>query len=163
QQRPHGTVRRERSRARFARAIEDEGDEGVAGEVVGDVVAGVIGSRLFLVDKRLEDAAEHAGGDRVGGAVWGVVELPSEVVEEAEQPGEGLVRNVEIRVVALQRVRGEEAAYERGDLPEELAETARAFLPWAEAVLKQRAQEAAVERSGPLLLELAAQVAGIVV
>src|SRR5262245_41319679 len=59
-------------------------------------------------------------------------------------------------------MQGEEAACERGDLPEQLAEAARAFrCARTEAVLEQRAQEAAVESSGSLLLELAAQVAGI--
>ena len=52
-------------------AVEEEGDDGVAADVAGDVLLGVIGAHLLLVDVFLKDVAEYVGVDLVVGCAAG--------------------------------------------------------------------------------------------
>ena len=99
-------------------AVEEEGDDGVAADVAGDVLLGVVGAHLLLVDVFFEDVAEHVGVDLVVVSQGAVVEMPLVGVEEGEYPLKCFVGNGDVRVVVLQIVDVEKAAVEVGDLAE---------------------------------------------
>ena len=128
------------------RLVEEEGDDCVAADVAGDVLLGVVGAHLLLVDVLFEDVAEHVGVDLVVVAQGPVVEVPLVGVEEVEDLLEGVVRDVDVRVAALQFVDVEEAAVEVGDLTDQGDQVRVAFgLGLAQPLVEQFQKEAVVE------------------
>ena len=97
QQPPDATARRSKAiLAASARArVEQEGDDRVLADVVGDVLLGVVGPHLLLVDVLLEDVAQHIGVDLVVGAQRALVEVPVVRVEEVEELLEGRVGDLD--------------------------------------------------------------------
>ena len=67
------------------RGIEQIGDDRVLADVAGDVLLGVVGPHLLLVDVLLEDVAQHVGVDFVVGAQGALVQVPVIGVEEVEK------------------------------------------------------------------------------
>ena len=92
EQTPYTPARREGDCATLLGAVEEEGDDGVAADVAGDVLLGVVGAHLFLVDVFFEDVAEHIGVDLVVIAQGAVVEMPLVGVEEGERSARRLRR-----------------------------------------------------------------------
>ena len=103
-------------------AIKEEGDDGVAADVAGDVLLGVVGAHLLLVDVFFENVAEHVGVDLVVLAQGAVVEVPLVGVEEVEDLLESVVGDVDAGIVALQLVHVEETAVEVGDFAEQYSQ-----------------------------------------
>ena len=99
QQPPHAAVRPEGHREFLLSGVEQEGDDGVPGDVAGDVLLGVVGSHLLLVDVLLEDVAEDIRVDLVVLPVRSLVQVPAIVVEEVEDSLEGRVGDADFRVV----------------------------------------------------------------
>ena len=119
QQPPYAPGGREGDGALLFGAIKEEGDDGVAADVAGDVLFGIVGAHLLLVDILFEDVAEHVGVDFVVVAQGAVVEMPLVGVEEGKDLFEGLVGNVDVGMVALEVMDVEEAAVEVGDAAKE--------------------------------------------
>ena len=118
QQAPDAAVRPEGHRACLPGGVEEEGDHGVARDVAGDVLLGVVGAHLFLVDVFLEDIAEDVRVDLVVFPVRPLVQVPAVAVEEVEDPLERFVGDADVGVVAFQVVNIEQAAVEEGDVAE---------------------------------------------
>ena len=104
QQPPDTAVRPEGNRALLPGGVEQKGDDGVAGDVAGDVLLGVVGPHLFLVDVLLEDVAEHVRVDLVVLPVGSLVQMPAVAVKELKDSLEGLVGDADVRVATLQFV-----------------------------------------------------------
>ena len=68
-------------------------------DVLGDVLLGVVGPHLLLVDVLLEDVAQHVGVDLVVGPQRALVEVPVVAVEELEELLEGGVGDVDVLAV----------------------------------------------------------------
>ena len=67
QEPPDRGIGGEVGRAPLGRGVKQEGDDRVLGDVLGDVLLGVVGPHLLLVDVLLEDVAEDVGVDLVVG------------------------------------------------------------------------------------------------
>ena len=74
--------------------IQKEGNDGIFANVFGDVLFGVVGAHLFLVDVFFKYVAEDIGVDFVIVAQRTVVEVPSVALEEREEPFKGGVGNL---------------------------------------------------------------------
>ena len=98
-QAPDAAVGPEGRPAFLACGVEEEGDDGVAGDVAGDVLLGVVGAHLLLVDVLFEDVAEDVGVDLVVLPVGPLVEVPAVAVEEVEDALEGGVGDGDVGVV----------------------------------------------------------------
>ena len=92
--------------------VEQEGDHRVLRNVFGDVLLGVVGTHLLLVGVFLEDVAEHLRVNLIAIAQRAVVEVPLVGIEESEDLLEGTVRDLDVRVGALDGMLGEDAALE---------------------------------------------------
>ena len=150
QQPPHAAAGLERDGAVLLRPVEQERDDGVAADVAGDVLLGVVGPHLLLVDVLLEDVAEHVGVDLLVVAQRPVVEVPVKLVEECEYLLERLVGDADVGIVALQVMDVEQAAVQVGDTPEQFRQVGGAVdrgLP--QALVEEPQQEQPVEAVEP--------------
>ena len=146
QQTPDAAVRPEGHGAFLPRRVEQEGDDRVAGDIAGDVLLGVVGPHLLLVDVLLEDVAEHIRVDLVVLPAGALVEMPAIFVEEVEDPLEGGVGDADVGVVPLQVVYVEEATVEEGNPAEERGQIRRALgFGFSQAFVEQPQEEEAVE------------------
>ncbi len=93
-----------------ARGVEQEGDDAVLGDVIGDVLLRVVGAHLLLVRVFFEHVTENLGVDLIAAGDRPVVEMPVEAVEETEDAIEGFVGDVEVGMLALDAVFLEDAA-----------------------------------------------------
>ena len=128
--------------------VEQERDDRVLADVLGDVFLGVVRPHLLLVDVLLEDVADHIGVDLVVGAQRPLVQVPAVLVEEVEELLEGLVGDVDVGVALFELVDFEEAAVEVGHLAEELLQVGVELAlvrRLAQAVVEEPQQEVAVE------------------
>ena len=66
--------------------------------VLGDVLFGIIGPHLLLVDVLLEDVAEHVGVNLTIAAQRAIIQVPVEFIEEREELLKGLVGDGDLRV-----------------------------------------------------------------
>ena len=133
-------------------AVKEEGDDGVAADVAGDVLLGVVGAHLLLlVDVFFEDVTEYVGVDLVVVAQRAVVEMPLVGVEEGEDLFECFVGNGNVRVVVLEIVDVEKAAVEVGDLTEFCHQFRVTFgLGHTQPLVKQPQQKETVKAVEPL-------------
>ena len=144
---PDGALRFEGDGALVLGGVEQEGNDGIAGDVAGDVLLGVVGAHLLLVDVFLEDVAENVGIDFVVSTQRALVEVPLVGVEEAEDLLEGGVRDLNVGILLLQFVHIEQAAVEIGNRTKQLIEVLLAVGGWlAQPFMKEPDQEIAVER-----------------
>ena len=97
---------------RLQRRIEQVGNDRVLADVVGDVLLGVVGPHLLLVDVLLENVAQHVGVDLVPGSERSRIEMPVVLIEERKEPLEGFVGDVDVGMLALQFMHVEQAAVE---------------------------------------------------
>ena len=152
-------------------AVEEEGDDGIAADVAGDVLLGVVGPHLLLVDVFFEDVAEHVGVDLIVVAEGAVVEMPLVGVEEGEDLLECFVGDVDLRVIALQVMHVKKAAVEVGDAAEQRGQFRGAVgFRQPQPLVEQFDKEDAVEAGEPARamlashgLEAVAQVVGVAV
>lgn len=130
--------------------VEEKREDGVLPDVLGDVLLGVVGPHLLLVDVLLEDVAEDVRVDLLVIAQGTLIEVPLVAVEVVEDGLEGLVGNLDVPAVAalgfgaLQFVDIEDAAVEIGHATEELFDGGGA-LDRAQSVVEEFDKEVAVE------------------
>ena len=127
--------------------IEQEGDDRVLADVVGDVLLGVVGPHLLLVDVFLEDVAEHVRVDLVvvaaAGGRRGATGTASKKAKICSKASSGISMS---RLSRFELMHVEEAAVEVGHVaeqPVQVGGSARCLL--AEALVEQAQQEITVE------------------
>ena len=72
--------------------VEKKGQNRVLADIAGDILFGVIGPHLLLVDILLKDIAQHIGVNLVISMQRAVVEMPVELVEEVKDVARRLCR-----------------------------------------------------------------------
>src|SRR5262245_35997339 len=130
--------------------VEQIRDDRIFRNILGDVLLGVVGSYLFLVDVFLKDIAEDIGGDFAVVAQRPCVDMPIVLAKKVEELPECLVGNVDTGVLLLQRVELEQAAIEVRHLTEQFLYIGGA-LRWLlrKTLVEQPQQEVAVEGEKP--------------
>ena len=104
EQTPHAPVGAKRDWAFGLRHFQQAGQRRVAGDVASDVLLSVVGAHLLLVDVLFKDVTQYVRVDFVVVAAGAVVQMPLVLVEKPENLLERGVRDVDVRVVTLQRV-----------------------------------------------------------
>ena len=90
------------------------------GDVFGDVLFGVVGAHLFLVDVFFEDVTEDIGIDFIIVFQRAVVKVPLVALKERKEPFKGGVGNLNrLPVMRLYLVFLEDAAVEVGHVPKQ--------------------------------------------
>ena len=139
---PDTAVRLKRDVVLLAGGVEQEGNHCIARDVAGDVLFGVVGSHLLLVDVLLEDVAEYVRVNLVVLPVWSLVQMPAIAVEEIEDPLKCGVRYGNVGVVALQVVYVEQTPLRKGTLPRRAASSgARWASGWPRPSWKRRSRK----------------------
>ena len=132
-------------------------------EVLGDFRPRVVRPERFLVDVLFKDVAEHVGIDFVVLAARRVVQIPRVAVEQRKQVVEGLIGNLDLRIVLFDTVREEQTAVEVFDFAEQFFRLGRAFaFRLGEAFKEQRLEELGVVAVLAALLRLSQLVAEVV-
>jgi hypothetical protein len=104
------------------RGVEEERDNRILADVLGDIVLRVLRPHLFLVNVLFEDVTEDVGVDLVVPLEGALVEAPVVGVEEREELLERLMGNLDRCAVKLFDLVGhEDAAVEVGHFAEKLA------------------------------------------
>ena len=98
-QTPNTPARIESHRALFLGCIEEEWNYGIAGNVSRDVILGVVGAHLLLVDVLLENVAQYVGVDFVVFPPRTLVKVPAIPLEEVENPLKGFIRDADFGMV----------------------------------------------------------------
>ena len=106
--------------------VEQERDDRVLADVLGNVFLGVVGPHLLLIDVLFEDVADDVGVDLVVCSQGAFVQVPGKLVEESEQLFKGLVGDVDLGVAFFELVDLEESAIQIGDLGESAGRALRA-------------------------------------
>ena len=124
--------------------IEQEGDHRVLGDVFGDVLFGVVGPHLLLVDVFFKDVAKDIGVDLVVIAQRTFIEVPLIAVEIGKDALESLVRDGDVWTALFNRMLLEQAAVQVWDAPQQLVQFRVSRLA-AETFMEKSQQEVAVE------------------
>ena len=122
QQRPDWPIGTKGDLALLLGGIEEERKDSVFADVLGDVLFGIVGPHLLLVDILLEDVAEHIGVDLAVAAQRAIIQVPVELIEEREELLKRLVGDGDLRVRALQHMHIEQAAVEIGHVAQQRLE-----------------------------------------
>ncbi len=146
QQTPHGTLGRKGNRASLPCLIEKKRNDGVLGNVLGDVFLGVVRTHLFLIDVLLEDVAEDVRVDLTVVAIFALVQVPVVLLKEVEELFESLIRDDYRPPVQLfDLVLLKQTAIQIWNLTEQLVGSGRTvYLLSSEALEKERTKELAV-------------------
>ncbi len=135
--------------------FQNQAVDSALAQVFGDLGAGVIGAKQFLVDVLFKDIAQHRRVDLVIRAAGGVVEVPRVAAKEIEQLVKGRVGDVDVPVLDLDRVGQEQAAVEIADASQQRPRrrAAPVFRP-RQALEKEGVQKFFIIAVGAALLAL---------
>ena len=128
--------------------IKEKRNEGILADILGDVLLGVIGPHLFLVDVFFENIPHHVGVDLVIHTQRPIIQMPAVLVKEGKQFLEGMVRNINIGILHFQLMHFKKTAVQKGNPPQELLHgRVELAIGWrlTQAVVKQAKQEISIE------------------
>src|SRR5262249_43990396 len=127
-------------------SVKQIGNNGIFGNILGDIFLGVVSPHLLLVDVLLENVAQHIGVDFPVVAQWARVEVPVVLIKEGKEPLECFIGNVDTAVLLLQRMKLEQATIEVRYLPQQLFQVG-STLGWLlrKALVEQPQQKIAIE------------------
>ena len=129
--------------------FEEEWDDGVLGDVLGDVLLGVVSSHLLLVDVLFKDITHYIGINFVIGTKRAFVQMPAKLVEKVKQFLEGSVGDIYIGVALFELVDLEETAVEIGNFSKQFLHLGIEFAftgGLAQTVVEESQEEIAIER-----------------
>ena len=78
--------------------------DGAFTKILGNLWAGVVGAKGFLVDVLFKDVAQHIGVDLIVAGARRIIQVPRVTAKEIQQVGKGEIWDANIRVIIFQTV-----------------------------------------------------------